>query len=298
MEAKMPLHRIGKLLKTVLKEIDARGGEVSLRDVLPTAEAKLDLSDYEKEKYEKTGYIRWVTFVHFYSIDCVKAGYLRKAGGKWILTDEGRKALKLSDEDFMRSAHEKYKEWAKERGPQTKAEVVEEEEDTDKIVRQAAYEQAYAQARAEIEEHITRLDPYDFQNVVAELLTAMGYHVTYVAPPGPDSGVDIIAYNDPLGTSQPRIKIQVKHRPGTKVPAKEVRELQGILNDGDIGLFVSTGGFTPESEKTMRTSAKQIEFIDLDRLITLWCRHYEKISEAGKAYLPLVKVFFLAPVQE
>src|SRR3712207_7764782 len=60
--------------------------------------------------------------------------------------------------------------------------------------------------------HIASLGPYDFQNLVAELLRAMGYHVPHVSPPGPDGGIDIMAYRDPLGTTAPRIKVQVKHR--------------------------------------------------------------------------------------
>src|SRR5581483_1369220 len=37
--------------------------------------------------------------------------------------------------------------------------------------------------------------------LVAALLRAMGYHVSWVAPPGPDRGVDIIARTDPLGAT-------------------------------------------------------------------------------------------------
>jgi len=38
--------------------------------------------------------------------------------------------------------------------------------------------------------------------------------------------------------------------------------------------------------------------MDLDRLVSLWQEHYERISEAGKTLLPLVKVHFLAPAEE
>ena len=53
----------------------------------------------------------------------------------------------------------------------------------------------------------------------------MGYHVPFVAPPGRDGGVDVIAYKDPLGTVAPRIKAQIKHRE-EKVTVREVRELE------------------------------------------------------------------------
>ena len=38
--------------------------------------------------------------------------------------------------------------------------------------------------------------------------------------------------------------------------------------------------------------------MDLERIITLWQEHYDKLSQAGKAIMPRVKVFFLAPAEE
>jgi len=126
----------------------------------------------------------------------------------------------------------------------------------------------------------------------------MGYHVPLVAAPGPDGGIDILAYRDPLGTVPPRIKVQVKHR-DQKVSAKEVRELEGLLRkEDDIGLIVSSGGFTSDAVREIRSSAKHIETMDLDRLVALWQEHYDRLSESGKAWLPLAKIYFLAPKED
>jgi predicted Mrr-cat superfamily restriction endonuclease len=38
----------------------------------------------------------------------------------------------------------------------------------------------------------------------------MGYHTPFISPKGKDGGIDIIAYQDPLGLKTPRIKVQVK----------------------------------------------------------------------------------------
>ncbi len=228
----------------------------------------------------------------------MKAGYLQKSGGKWSLTPQGQEALKKPPGEFIRSAIEKYRAWKSTRpAEETETDEVEIEE-SDKIVRQTAYEQAVEQARAEIESHIESLGPYDFQKLVAELLIAMGYHVPFIAPPGRDGGIDIVAYKDPLGTSTPRIRVQVKHRE-QKLTVKEVRELEGLLRkEGDIGLIVSSGGFTSDVEREIRASSKHIETMDLDRLIDLWQQHYENIREPGKALLPLVKLYFLSPSEE
>jgi restriction system protein len=299
MAAKVPIERVGEIMKIVLTELRNAGGEAKLKDLLERSGPKLNLTEYEKHVYEKTGYVRWTSIVHFYSIGCVKAGYLQKSGGRWILTPEGEKALNLPAAEFIKSVDQQYRAWkANKAKPEEEGPDVHEEPEDEKLERQTAYESAVAQARSEIEDHIDNLGWYDFQKLVAELLIAMGYHVPFVAPPGRDGGVDVIAYKDPLGTVAPRIRVQVKHRE-EKVKVGEVRELEALLRkEGDVGLIVSSGGFTSEVEREIRASSKHIETMDLDRLIKLWEQYYDRIPEAGKLLMPMVKLYFLAPPEE
>ncbi|MCE5256404.1 MAG: restriction endonuclease [Spirochaetaceae bacterium] len=293
-QERISIARKGEMIKAVLLELKAAGGRARVRQLINAAELKLNLTAYERAPLEKSGYVRWHTIIHFYSIDCAKAGYLTKSGGYWTLTEEGRKALDQGAEKFIRSAMTEYRKWKRERDesePDT-------EEESDESVRQTAYEQAVDQAAAEIEAQIQELEAYDFQKLVAELLRAMGYHVPHVAPPGPDGGIDLVAYKDPLGSSEPRIRAQVKHR-NQKVAVAEVRALEAVLRkDGDMGLFVSSGGFTADAIKEVRSSTKHIETMDLERLILLWQQHYDNVRESGKALLPLVRVYFLSPPEE
>ena len=299
MARKIPLHRVGEMLKAILTELKAAGGEAKLKELFTRVEPKLNLSEYEKGVYPKSGYLRWRSIIHFYSIDCVKAGYIQKSGGRWILTPEGEKALEKPADEFIKVAVQQYRAWkATQITTDTGKDSTEEPEEEAKLVRQTAYEQAVEQARSEIEDHINALGWYDFQKLVAELLVAMGYHVPFVAPPGRDGGVDVIAYKDPLGTTAPRIRVQIKHK-DEKASVREVRELEALLRkEGDIGMIVSSGGFTSEVEREIRASSKHIETMDLDRLIRLWQQYYDQIPEAGKALMPLVKLNFLAPPEE
>jgi len=292
MAEKLTIDRIDEIMRAVFTQLKAMGGKARGRDILAAIEPEIKLNDYEKQK-TKTGAVRWETHIRFYTVDCAKAGYLQKSESNWILTEKGEKALKLPPGELIRSAQREYQAWKKAR-----PDVPGEQEEEGKVERQAAYEEAIETARTEIEEHINNFDPYEFQRLVAELLRAMGYHVPFVASPGPDGGVDLLAYKDPLGTTAPRIKVQVKHR-DSKVAAKDVRELEGLLRkEGDIGLIVSSGGFSSEAEREIRSSNKHIETMDLQRVITLWQEHYDKLSQTGKALLPLVRVFFLAPAEE
>lgn len=118
----------------------------------------------------------------------------------------------------------------------------------------------------------------------------MGYHVSWVAPPGLDKGIDILAHTDPLGTSVPRIKVQVKRREG-KVTAEGLRSFLAVLGDHDVGIFVSTGGFTSKAESEARTQERRkITLIDLERLFDLWVQHYDELAESDKRLRPLKPV--------
>jgi restriction system protein len=292
--------RVGQMLQVVFKELQAAGGVAPARELLDRAEPRLDLTPWELGHLE-TGAVRWRNAVQWYSVDCVKAGYIRKIAGKWHLTEDGEKALALPAGEFMRNANRAYREWKSNQNANREAispvpsAAILDVEPEQAIIRQVTYDDVVEQAQTSIENHVRSLDPYQFQDLVGALLTGMGYHVPYIAKPGRDGGVDLIAYRDPLGTLAPRIKVQVKHR-DQKMPVKEIRELEGLLRkEGDIGLLVSSGGFTSEVEREVRSAGKHIELMDLERLIALWQQHYDQIPETGRALLPLVRVFVLAP---
>ena len=59
--------------------------------------------------------MRWETILRFYTIDCIKAGFLRKQKGSWILTKEGEKAIDLGAVKLLLHASAKYKEWDSKR---------------------------------------------------------------------------------------------------------------------------------------------------------------------------------------
>jgi len=122
----------------------------------------------------------------------------------------------------------------------------------------------------------------------------MDYYTPFVAPRGKDGGVDIPAYRDPVGSVPPRLKVQVKHRE-QKVNVSEVRELMGLLaKEGDLGRIVSSGGFTPDAEAAIRSSAKNIEKIDLNDLIKKWDEHYDRMKD-DRRLMPVKRIAFLAP---
>lgn len=147
-----------------------------------------------------------------------------------------------------------------------------------------------------MKDHLETMAPFDFQDLVAALLRAMGYHISWVAPPGPDRGVDIVAYSDPLGADGPRIKVQVKRHTVSKMSVGDIRAFMAVMGDRDVGLFVSASGLTPDAWTEARNQeSRRITLIDLESLFDLWTRYYAQLSETDKARLPLQPVYFLSP---
>jgi restriction system protein len=227
--------------------------------------------------------------VRFSTIGAVKAGWLVKNMGQWILTDEGRNALAAfpGPEDLFRESDRLYRIWKKGQ-PDTEHAVIEEDEEEGESPSAAiTLEEAEETARQAIHNYLSAMAPYDFQNLVAALLRGMSYHVAWVAPPGPDKGVDIVAYNDPLGATGPRIKVQVKRR-ADKIAVQEVRSFMAVLSNTDVGIFVTTAGFTSEAHAEARQpESRRVSLLTMDDLIDPWVEHYERMPEPDKQLLPL-----------
>ncbi len=70
----------------------------------------------------------------------------------------------------------------------------------------------------------------------------------------------------------------------------------GVLQDGDKGLYVSTGGFTKQAMQKAKNHQKTVTLLDRDGFIKLLLEHYEKLSSEYKAKVTLRRVWI--PVEE
>ena len=281
-----------KTLYAVMKEMVHRGGSITAKEIYPFVNENVELTDWEREPAGKMQYIRWTNSFQFYSIDYQKAGFIVKKNGTWYITPEGEKVLKKSPEDVMNLARAAYIEWKKLRD----IEVGPDDEPTDETAEKdnsMNLDLLESDARAGIKRYIVSKSPYEFQDLVAGLLRAMGYHTPFVAPKGKDGGIDIIAYLDPLGAQTPRIKVQVKHKPDTAIGASEVRALSGVLKAGDIALFVTSGTYSADARNAASGNDKFLRLIDGDEFIEMWQEYYDKMTDDDKNMLPLKRISFL-----
>jgi restriction system protein len=287
--------RTAELLRKLFEILLQHPDGMAARDALATLEAAVQLTEYEGGTYE-SGQRRFDQIVRFATVDTVKAGWLLKDKGRWTVTEAGRQAFTSHpDPDvFYRRAAQLYRAWKASLPDSPETPEGETDAVTEKTV-SVTFEQAEEQAWSEIEQYLRRMNPYEFQELVADLLRAMGYHVSWVAPPGKDGGVDILAHTDPLGTRPPRIKVQVK-RQGQSVNCDGLRSFMAVLGSDDVGLFVSTGGFTKDAADEARTQhTRKITLLTLEALFDLWVEHYSRLSDTARRRLPLRPIHFLEP---
>jgi restriction system protein len=224
-----------------------------------------------------------------------------KDKGIWTITEAGQAAhAELPDpEAFYKRACKLYAEWkaAQPDAGGSAAEVAAAAGAADDVENNAkavsvTFEKAEEQAWAEVSQYLRAMNPYDFQDLVADLLRAMSYHVNRVSPPGKDGHP---------GLARCPGHAPAAHQGAGEAPAagRERRGpafLHGVLGDDDVGLFACTGGSTKDAEAEARTQEKRrITLISLEKLFDLWGEHYDKLSDRARRRLPLRSIRFLAP---
>jgi restriction system protein len=293
--AELDRKRRGELLRGVFDVLADHPDGIQARDALAEVERRLGLTEFEAANYPNSEVRRFEKTVRFQTINAVKAGWMVKEAGVWSPTEEGLAAYGqfVDPEQFLEEAVKLYRVWEEAR-PSKDPEEADEEELSDASL---TLEKAVEASWEEVRDFLHAMDPYEFQHLVAGLLRGMGYHVAWVAPPGRDRGVDIIALSDPVGTKGPRVKVQVKREKG-KTDAQTLRAFTSVLHEGDVGLFVTLGGFTSEAEAEARNETRRVTLFSAYQLFELWSRYYDQVPESDKRRLPLQFVPFLVPGKE
>lgn len=297
--ANITRRRTGEFLRRTFALLIAEPDGRAAAPLIAEVAAASSLTEWELGQYPSGGQ-RFEKVLRFATVDCAKAGWLQKSKGVWRITEAGQQAYaKFKDpEAFYTEACRLYASWKRDRdavtGPAT-AQQIEDEIEVGAEKLSVTFDEAEEQAWAQIERFLQTSDPFEFQETVAALLTAMDYHVSWVSPPGKDGGVDIIAYTDPLGAQGPRIKVQVK-RTQTKISSDSLRAFLATINQGDVGIYVCLAGFTKDAEDYARNQeTRRVTLIDARAFVNLWVDHFDELTEEAHQRLPLIPIYFLAP---
>ncbi len=151
------------------------------------------------------------------------------------------------------------------------------DDDTEKL--SELFSHAERQLQQTLLGHIYSREPEFFEQLIVDLLVAMGYgnsrnEVARRLGGSRDGGVDGVVYQDELGLDF--IYIQAKrYKPSSTVPIAEVRDFAGSLeaHKAPKGVFVSTCFLPASAAKFVEAVPRRIALVDGRQLASLMIRY-------------------------
>jgi len=283
--ADIPLSRIGELLRNVFELLWNRPEGMTAREILAVLPEMAQLTEHERGYSVLTRMPRYERIIRLATIPLAKAGWLVKsARGRWYITEPGREACRR-----FPNAQELYREALR------LFEAVRQDAPGIEMTVEEAQENAWEQ----IQKYLLRAVDQEFQELVADLLYALGYHVAWSAPPQKTRGqIDMVAHVDPVGAEGRRILVQVKHR-GETTTVEDLNAFLALLRSNDYALLISRNGFTVDVRNELRNDAFQATTLwDLEAFADLWIRYYDQLKPEAQRRLPLKAIHFLHGVGE
>ncbi|WP_280479858.1 restriction endonuclease [Nocardia asiatica] len=121
-------------------------------------------------------------------------------------------------------------------------------------------------------ESLSRIEPHEFEYLIAHLYSAMGFDVT-VTPPGGDGGRDVIARTTQRGGKQ-KLLIECKRYRKPVVGVREARALLGVVSHEHAsgGVLVTTGRCT-RGVHALAEANDRVDYIDGEKLVRLLNEH-------------------------
>ena len=206
-----------------------------------------------------------------------RAGLVHRARrGVYKLSPEGTKLLSNDrhrvDMKTLKG-YESYREWLKSTGSETEGNTSEPTDTGDSGVPitetlEKAFQNLKKELAADLLGRIQNLEPKFLEQIVVDLLIAMGYgggdsEMGSVDGQSGDHGIDGTIREDKLGLDEVYVQAK-KYAPGTKVGEGELRNFAGAIDAAGTskGVFVTTSSFTHAAKEYVNRSPKRIVLID------------------------------------
>ena len=266
----------------------ANGLETPLREIRVRVATAENLTPEELSEKLSSGHGKFANRVSWALLGIERARLVERVRrGVYLLTSEGDQLLKQQPEhidDNVLQNYPAFVAWKNEIRQKTQpTNGASAREDESKETLEETLERVANELRTVLESEVlnrVRNAPPDFlEQVVIELLVAMGYGggdatKGYVTGGPGDGGIDDRIKEDALGLDE--VPIQAKrYGDGKTVGRDHVSRFAGALdNEGTSkGVFVTTAKFTPAAETFVRESPKRIVLIDGDKLANLMVQY-------------------------
>ncbi|HXE88643.1 MAG TPA: restriction endonuclease [Hyphomicrobiaceae bacterium] len=284
----MPIPDYQSLMLPLLKH--ATRGETRVPEVAEKVADELGLTQEEREQMLPSARQRLLhNRIHWAKSYMVKAGLLEQPRrGAFVASEQGRALLARNPEKIdveMLSQYPEFREFYRRARGGDDAIVHPEESkpSIDEVTPEEQIEAAYSALRSALRQdlilRILQNSPSFFENVIIDLLLAMGYggsHRSAAAQLGRsgDGGVDGIINEDRLGLD--RVYIQAKrYAQENSIGRSDVQAFVGSLVGlgASKGVFVTTSSFSSQAQEFVRHLSQRVILIDGARLTELMIEH-------------------------
>jgi HJR/Mrr/RecB family endonuclease len=139
--------------------------------------------------------------------------------------------------------------------------------------------------KKEFKEMLHKMDPYQFEHFIGDLLKEIGYEDVVVTKSSGDGGIDVIANLTVGGITSVKTVVQVK-RFKNNISGKVITQLRGSAENDQRGLVITTSDFTKDAIKESNAPFKMpVSLVNGDKLIKLIFEHEVGIKkEEEKIY--------------
>jgi len=212
-----------------------------------------------------------------------KAGLIEKVkAGIYQITDDGRKVLASSPSQVglkFLDTIPRHKEWyhAPKSTPSPTALISEVEDQPPNERIEEAFSQLNNALASELQDQMAKMDPFRFEQLVVDLLFAMGYggsreEAAEITKKSNDEGIDGVINEDRLGLDV--IYVQAKRWQNT-VGRREIQSFVGALasQQANKGVFISTSDFAQTALDYAKSVQQKVILIDGPRLAELMIEH-------------------------
>lgn len=283
----MPIPDYQTLMLPVLRI--AAEGETRVATVADRVANDLGLTEEEREEILPSGRQRVLhNRIHWAKFYMSKAGLIdAPARGRFVASEAGRRLLATGPEridvESLRSVSEAFRSFYNGDRTDPPAEAAGTVAPTADVTPEERIESAYAALqgalRDDLLERILQNSPGFFEQVIVDLLVAMGYggsHKNAAMQLGRsgDGGVDGVINEDRLGLD--RVYVQAKrYAPGSVVGRPEVQGFVGSLVGfgATKGVFVTTSTFSAQARDYVQRLPQRVILMDGRALTDLMIEH-------------------------
>jgi restriction system protein len=270
--------------------------EHKIREAVKELSNEFNLSEEERQELLPSGQ---QSIIH--NRICWAKTYILKAGllfshrrGHVKISDKGLEVLKSNPKKINIKFLEQFPEFIefrtirKENLKDSTTQEENFEEITPDELMEKGYDSINANLTQELLEKLRSVDPYFFEQIVADLLSAMNYGKSKVTKKSGDGGIDGEVNQDKLGLD--KIFFQAKrYAENNFVTASNVRDFVGTLDLHGVnkGIFITTSRFPNDTKDILNKTPKNIVLIDGTKLAKLMIEHNigvnsEKVYEIKK----------------